>query len=166
MSDETNPTIYDIIHAMGDKDSRRSDMEDVKRAVLKVFTDKYIGRALNIARREHEKSVSAPSNEARLLMAFKPFIGAESNKSVDDMINNLTLLETIKKLMPPGKNGAYAIKAAEAAEILTDPAAETETDESIRPDGVYDVDRACLARRRNNSGALTLMMAMGMFLKR
>jgi len=61
-----------------------------------------------------------PSREARLLHALKPFMAQSNHKALDDTVDMLHLLETLRV------------------------ARET----SIHADGIYDIDEECVLRKK------------------
>ena len=60
-----------------------------------------------------------PSREARLLHALKPFMAQANHKALDDTVDMLHLMETMRSISVT----------------------------SIQPSGIYDVDEECLRKK-------------------
>ena len=69
---------------------------------------------------------SNPCKEARLLEAMKPFLAQESQGACDSLIETMAMLNSAQEL-----NKKTLLAESE-----------------IHPDGVYDIDSECLARKR------------------
>jgi hypothetical protein len=113
-------------------------------------------RRLNSTLVQHHKSVSEdPPREVRLLQAMKAFMPAERHHKVDSIVDAILLAGTMdsireeRRLTRSGINsGAHSVFSR-----------NENTDGSVHPDGVYDIDANCVAGRNETNGFMLMAMA-------
>ena len=136
-----------FVQVMGDNQLLKGDVSQAAQVIRAMFNEKYIYPIKNAIEKESKKVRKNPGKEARLLSALKPFIGTGDHKALDDTINALHLMETLRGL-------SHHIPKPR-------PSALTTQELSMHPDGIYDIDERCMSNKTQNSlNPIFMMMFM------
>ena len=139
---QENNTIYEITQKMQNKNNLQNDMKEAFELITNLFKEKYFNK-LEFEITQHINSIkNNPSNEIKLLNAFKPFLNNNTNKNIENIINTLTNLNAFNTL----KTKIYSTKNLKTINYST---LNIQKDPSIKEDGVYDIDESCLILNQN-----------------
>jgi len=135
--------VYEIASIMSDNQLFKGDVNVAAGMVRSMFAEKYITPIQKAIEKENAKSRKNPNKEARLLAALKPFVASHAHKKLDEVVDAIHMLETMKGL----KGHLPAPKAVQAQNI---PQPEgPPKDPSVHTDGIYDIDQDCMKNRTN-----------------
>ena len=119
----------------------KDDMEQAANLVREMFYKKYLSKIQKeIDSRQKKIKLNRPK-EVELLYALKPFMPQEKSFLVDKMADSIMMAQTITGLQSEVRK-------------------EIDSESSIHEDGVYDVDKKCLATKRNNFANILFMAMM------
>ena len=141
--------LYEIISNLTDKEILRTDLSEIAEVMRRMLTEKYLDRINAILRQQHQNSLSNPSNSMRLLVAMKPFMREESHERIDQIVQSMAFVETMQTIFTSVSGNALAADADFALDFDSDSNINRDTD-SIHDDGVYDLDKNCLAKKREH----------------
>ena len=160
-------------------DNVRKDMGDALELAREHFRTKYLRRIQRAVESERMRALENPPREVALIAALKEFAPPENHENYDRMAELFMTLSSWKEirrnleLSQPG-----FLRAGQARMARSGPAAENHAsgaspeqvheadcnvdiyDESVHPDGVYDIDRECSAGSKYNGGRLAEMMLL------
>lgn len=167
MSDIKN--LIELNKLINNSGALKKDLSEASNLITSMFQKKYISKLkdeLRIQKLNHQKN---PTKEIQLIQAVKPFISQSRHKDVDaitDTLINMTTLMDIQKdfkenmkkeeqenskkeqtLNNISKNLEKQVNTMNANNtILT-----SQDDESIKKDGIYDIDETCLLTNQNTA---------------
>ena len=138
-----NEKIYEIASIMNDNQLFKGDVNHAANMVRGMLTEKYIAPIKKAIEKENARSRKNPNKEARLLAALKPFVAKEAHKKLDEVVDAIHLMETMRGLkehLPKPK--------AVTAQNIPQPE-DAPKDPSVHPDGVYNIDEDCMKNKSN-----------------
>ena len=146
-------------------DNIRRDMGDALELVREHFNTKYLKRIQKTIEAERLKTLSNPPREVALIAALKEFAPHDSHESYDRMAELIITLSSWKEIRANiERSGMQTARAASLGPVypqdLEVNSDTNELDESVHPDGVYDIDPECAIGKRYNGGRLAEMMFM------
>ena len=155
----SNEQIYEIASIVGDNKLFKGDMSQAAGMIKSMLSEKYITPIKNAMENENKRSRKNPNKEARLLEALKPFMPESNHQKLNDTIDVIHFMETMRGMqnMLPQKI-AQPVKALEAK--VADPSAHKVADPSVHEDGVYDIDQMCLTSPKSNIVPIFMAMIM------
>ncbi|MCL2853184.1 MAG: hypothetical protein FWE20_09170 [Defluviitaleaceae bacterium] len=160
-------------------DNIRKDMGDALELAREHFQSKYLRRIQKTVESERMRVLENPPREVALIAALKDFAPPESHEGYDRMAELFIMLSSWKEIRrnlevsQDGFSRAYSREAhmAQARFAGTQRGGGNSRnlhqemdcnvdgfDDSIHPDGIYDIDRECSAGSRYNGGRLAEMM--------
>ena len=146
--------IYEIANIVGNDKLFKGDVSSAANIIHNMLSEKYISPIKKAMEQENTRSRKNPSKEARLLSALKPFMPQANHKKLDETLDTIHLLETlrgIQKRLPRPKVQATT-QNVQTQELTTDP--------SVHTDGVYDIDKQCLDTPKSPLIPLFLILIM------
>jgi|GEM_PF-2067430 len=147
---ENNLESLDLGRIMRDNGLIRGDVSHAAGMVRSMFTEKYIAPIARAFDAQSEHARKNPSRETRLLEAIKPFLNNGRQGGIDRAVEMLRMAEAMQGLKKNLNIPAYNRPPVAAAAM----------DNSIRADGVYDVDCECMEKTGRSPGIAPIMMAM------
>lgn len=169
---QENNSIYKIATQIKDKENIKNDFREVLVLASDWFKKKYIDTLQKEIDTHFEKVQKNPTKEVSLLKAIKPFIKDDSHEDIDKFIDTLvninvfntlkdkviSLNETTEETTPlevPSLllNTSDAVKASNINKKnlyyndnpdLGDDIENNFIDDSVKIDGVYDIDENCI----------------------
>ena len=129
-----NEKIYEIANLMSNNQLFRGDVSHAAGMVRTMLSEKYISPIKKAMEKENNRSRKNPNKEAKLLSALKPFMPKENQRMLDNTINAIHMIETLRGMQ-------NQLPRPQAATIQ---AQSSDADPSIHADGVYDMDEVCL----------------------
>lgn len=160
--------IIEVAQMMQDREALQKDMSEAMALVRNLFQEKYMAKLQRAIDAHRNKALQNPPQEARLLLALKPFMPEQSQKAAERLIDAMVLTNTTKsivaELMPwESQSPQVPAEGQPVAAALREESVEN----SIHEDGIYDVDYACLldretpaARTQPNMFALFFLLNM------
>jgi len=141
------------------KNLMQTDVNQAAQLVRSMLTEKYISPIQKAVSNENKRVKKNPCKNTRLLEALKPFVGRDAQHSLTSTIDILHTIQTIQgmtKQIPP-----QSLATSEQAR-------DSISTNSVHPDGIYDIDSACVgfAPQNPNSSQNFMMMLMLMLLMR
>ena len=145
--------VYEIAKKLSDKKNLEKDMEEAAELVARHFQRKYTERLYSALNKCQENSANNPSKELRLIQAVRPFLNQEHHEKIDGMEQMLTILSTFENIRKE------AGQAEEPKPLSNEPG-----DPAIHEDGIYEVDEACMMKKRKPfvPDVAGLMLVMGL----
>ena len=118
----------------------QADVNQAAHLVRSMLTEKYISPIKAAVQNENKRIKKNPCKNARLLEALKPFVDANVRQSLASTIDMLYTIQTIQGVtgvsagagMGMGASGALPLKSSGVS-----------VQNSIHPDGIYDIDPVC-----------------------
>ena len=161
-----NEKVYEIASIMGNNQLFKGDVNTAASLVRNMLTEKYITPIHKAMEKENKRARKNPNKEAQLLHALKPFMPSANHKAIEETIEAIHLIETlrgIQKQMPssspsPSSSTGPRTSAIAAQEVVINEVA----DPSVHPDGVYDMDEKCLNTPKEPMIPLFLVFLMAM----
>lgn len=151
-----NMNVYEITQMMRNRNVIQRDMTEAMSMVQSLFQEKYVDRLQNAIRTHHKQAETNPSREVKLMQAIKAFVSEEKQKSLDGMIDAYMMMETVRNMQ-------NELHEAQFKTMSLPVGGEVASDASVHWDGVYDVDVACLANKKNQPmGIAGFFMMMSM----
>ena len=160
-------------------DNVRKDMGDALELAREHFRSKYLRRIQRAVESERMRALENPPREVALIAALKEFAPPENHENYDRMAELFMTLSSWKEIQRSlefsqtgfprtgqarmAQSGLSAADHASDASLeqFHDPGCNTDIyDESVHPDGVYDIDRECSASSKYNGGRLAEMMIL------
>jgi len=191
--------IIELNKLINNSESFQNDITEISNLIKTMFQKKYISKLseeLKIQKQNHQKN---PTKEIQLIQAVKPFINQEKqndiDKITDTLINITTLMDIQKGVLENAKNEETKQKAQKEIfekelskkeplkkqatkkqqpekQITTMNTTITQNDDtSIKEDGIYDIDEACLlsnqsvAPKSNQNFLAMYILLIAMMLK-
>ena len=160
-------------------DNVRKDMGDALELAREHFRSKYLRRIQRAVESERMRALENPPREVALITALKEFAPPENHENYDriaelfitfsswkEIQRNLELSQTgyprvgQARMARPGLAAANQASGA-SPEQFHEPDCNTDIfDESVHPDGVYDIDHECSTGSKYNGGRLAEMMIL------
>ena len=66
--------------------------------------EQHLGNLQNVLRNSRETAEKNPSETAKLLMAVRPFMPWQMQKNVDDVMQSMIMMETLKNIRNSNQN--------------------------------------------------------------
>ncbi len=126
-----------------------------------------LSKMLNSAVEEHKKSIEIKaSREIELLKSLKNFMDKSYEQSIDNAIEMFYVLKTAESISNEMKAPPYE----EPVEIMAmgNRNPRKSIDNSVHSDGIYDIDIACMEKRKsslNNVSGIMMMLALMGYIK-
>lgn len=146
MSDKS--TIYEITQLMHDKQILQNDLVEALNTVKDVFYKKYIYKFQQALDEHRELAKKQSSKEVDLLLALKPFIGENSQQTIDKIIDTMYTLNTaqsidseIRKYMPADETEIDSNSVRAASTTI------------VHDDGIYEIDENCMQNNSHSNNA-------------
>lgn len=159
---QENNLIYEITQQMQNKETVQNDIKEAVSLVADLFKKKYINKIEMEIQNEIKNIEKTPPKEVTLLNALKPFFNEDLHNNIDNTINLITKFSAVnsfKNIMP--KSSPINDKKTITINSLS------ESDPSVKEDGVYDIDQNCLlsmnSNKNSSSSFLTLILVMFLF---
>ncbi len=145
--------IEQMARLLNDKGSLQNDMGLAADGIKQMFMEKYLNKLNQTVKAYNESIIENPSKEVRLLDAMTYFYPNEKKQSLQKLIQMLNTIDTIKTIsselhLNMGLNPELRSMQREAE--VPHQHFQAYGDSSIHPDGVYDVDNACMNHRSYN----------------
>jgi len=131
--------IYEIAQMVGNNNVIKGDMQEAAGIIRTMLAEKYVLPLNRIIEQEGIKRRENPSKEVRLLQAIRPFMPYSRQEQLSKSIDMLYNIETAKSLST--NISSKSQKPLKIAEI----------DNSVHPDGVYDIDKNCMDQMQSPS---------------
>ena len=152
-------------------DNVRKDMGDALELAREHFRGKYLRRIQKTVESERLRALANPPKEVALIAALKEFAPPESHENYDRIADLFIMLSSWKEIRrnlelsnhhsdmsgfdPENSFGAHGQTVAMSRRQS---GYAGSFDESVHPDGVYDIDHECSASGKYNGGRLAEMM--------
>lgn len=155
-----NNVIYEITQQMNNSQNIQRDMTEAIEMITSLFKKKYINRLQEAIQAQHIQTKKNPTKEIQLLHALKPFMDKSMHSQIDKMINTMMTFNTIKTI----QKDIY-IQQGNYISTQSNKNFASEKDESIKADGIYDVDENCLSLKSSkpntfNSNAMLMFLLL------
>ncbi|MDR2939545.1 MAG: hypothetical protein LBV08_04400 [Clostridiales bacterium] len=129
-----NDTIYELAEAFLNTDSLKNDLNDSFGLVVKDLRRKYLSKINKAITTQKAQSAGNMSREIKLLNAIKPFAQPEMTNQLDNIIELMTNIHTVKSIH------SQMINVKAASNDINGATVEFQVDPSVKKDGVYDFD--------------------------
>lgn len=156
-----NNRVYEVAQMMRDQSAMRNDMTEAMALVQNMFRDKYISKLQDAVQLHRVGVQSSPPREVQLMSALKAFVPEQNQKSIDNLIDAITMMNTVQNIRDELHSNGM--------QLGSPPPQYPYPDNSTHHDGVYDMDHACLSAKQampgwrstsNNMTGVFLLMAM------
>lgn len=140
--------MFEITRLMNDSNVLKGDISQAADIVKSHFANKYINPLATAIENENKNSRKHPSKEAKLLEAMRPFIPHYHHDRLNQAIDSICMMDTIKKLsssMPKPTISAMEVGIPQS---------------SIHDDGIYNIDEKCLRNKHKPTIAPILLVLM------
>ncbi|MBQ6555548.1 MAG: hypothetical protein IJR45_08750 [Firmicutes bacterium] len=138
--------IVSITQTLNDPNNFKNDISAAYALVMGHFRKKYLEPMNKVYAAERRKCSENPEPKVALLQACRPFV--QNTEMLDKLIDYLTGYNAIGGIMRDYSNNIVT------AQVI-------EPDDSVHEDGVYDVDKDCIAAASavKNDSILPLLLA-------
>lgn len=162
--------IYEITRQIQDKDNIQNDINQAFNLVTDMFKKKYINKIDEELKLRIDKIDKNPPKEIVLLNAIKLFLDKSNHQDIDNTINvakNFFAIASLKENL--NKNKESLIKDIPNNMILASSVQSLNIDDSVKDDGVYDIDESCIFGINNktlfNNNILIILIILMFIMK-
>lgn len=149
MSDHN--TIFEINKLMNDKSLIKNDLDEITHIIKEVIQQKYISKFEVAIDEQRELVQKNTPKEINLLLALKPYLEQSTHTYIDQFIDIIYKMNTVKNIQAEIEKCAVVNKTDNN---LSNP--ET----TIHDDGIYEIDTHCTVNNTTNSMNITELIFM------
>lgn len=149
MSDHN--TIFEINKLMNDKGLIKNDLDEITHIIKEVIQQKYISKFEVAIDEQRELVKKNTPKEINLLLALKPYLEQSTHTYIDQIIDLIYKMNTVKNIQAEIEKCAVVNK-------MDNNLSNPET--TIHDDGIYEIDTHCTVNNTTNSMNITELIFM------
>lgn len=146
-----NNEIYEITQKINNKQVLQNDFNEAFQMVSSLFQKKYINKLQNVIQTHQLNAQKNPTREIKLMYALKEFMDNNKQKDADKIINMMVSLNAFKNIQNELRKFPNASNISnvsiQSANVIKQ--SNEIKDSSIQEDGIYDIDKSCIASKQN-----------------
>lgn len=142
--------LMEITQMLQDANNINRDIDEALSLVKDHFKEKYFKSIQSAVRTQRLKVMEKPPKEVALVNAMKQFAPSEQRHKYDKLIDAVLTINSWAEIQ---KN----LHSAPSKQPKI-PSMQKGNDESVHPDGIYDMDKQCLMQINNKSESFVDLM--------